>query len=162
MKSGNKRSLENKKTKRQANERDQPRGVDGQSAIIGSEHRPKRDCGRKDRQQHKNADCRNCGAPAGITSYAQGENCAGNCADKNLTGDCRSNAELFQMIVAADLSHNGKKWSGRNEDREPVANEHKRCRHAKQPRQKQHGCRHHDSGNRAGERAGQKCFCSAH
>src|SRR6266516_2758739 len=35
MKSCNKRSLENEKTKRQANERDQPRGVDRQSTITG-------------------------------------------------------------------------------------------------------------------------------
>ena len=72
------------------------------------------------------------------------------CADNKLSGHGRSNAELFEMIVAADLAHDRKKWSRLNENRKSIANDHQRRRDA-ETREQQHHDGHRDRGDKTGE-----------
>ena len=51
-------------------------------------------------------------------------------ADHKLTGNCRSNAKLLEMIVTSDLAHQRKKRTRRNEDRKAITNDHERGGHA--------------------------------
>ena len=86
-----------------------------------------------------------------MAPHDHAENRSGNRAGEKLARDCRSNAKLLEMIIATDLSHDGKKWPWRDKHREAVAYNCERCRHSKKPRQKQHHRRHRNAGNEPSE-----------
>ena len=60
----------------------------------------------------------------------QPENRSADRANHELTGNCRSNAKLLEMIVTSDLAHERKKRPRRNKDRKAITNDHERCRYA--------------------------------
>ena len=70
------------------------------------------------------------GIRAGSAPHEQRENRSTDRADHKLTGNCRSNAKLLEMIVAADLAHERKKRPRRNEHRKAIADDDERCGHA--------------------------------
>jgi hypothetical protein len=78
-----------------------------------------------------------------------------------LAGHCRSDAELLEMIVTADLAHKRKKWTRREENRKAIANDDEGCRDSERCEQ-QHRSRHHNRGDQSGEQPGRDCFRSAH
>ena len=67
---------------------------------------------------------------AGIAPDEPPENRSTDRADHKLTGNCRSNAKLLEMIVTSDLAHERKKRTRRNEDRKAIADDDERCGHA--------------------------------
>ena len=79
----------------------------------------------------------------GSSPHEQRENCSTDRADEKLTGNCRSNAELFEMIVTSDLAHERKKRTRRNEHGKAIADDDERCRDAERSEQ-QHRRRHHE------------------
>ena len=58
--------------------------------------------------------------------HDQTEQGAAERADEKLARHGRSDAELFEMIVAADAAHDRKKRTGLNKNRKPIANDRER------------------------------------
>ena len=85
-----------------------------------------------------------------------------NRAHQNLAEHGRADAELFQMIVAADTAHDPKEGLWRNENTETIAENDQRCRNVERPRQQEHGKGHGDARNNAGEKTAKHCLGSAH
>ena len=155
------RSLENENAQREAHKCKETRGIDRQSDVTGAKHRPQQNRNGHDRKHDEDRDCPNCRWPMEISPCSKTENRAGDGADQQLPGDCRSNTELFEMIVAAHFAHERKKWPRRNKNRESIANNDQRRRYAK-TRQQQHRHGHGSCRDRTSQQTGRERFNPGH
>ena len=135
-------SFEQKNAQCEADERDQSRHLNRQTDVACAEHRPQQNCEGDDRQHHENSDRPKRGGRRGFAAREQSKHRSSNRADQKLAGNCRSDAKLFQMIVAADLAHERKERSRRNEHRKAITDNYERCSHAQRSEQ-QHRGRHY-------------------
>src|SRR5207253_1064695 len=116
LKAKNEGSLEQKNAQREAYECDQARDVDRQANIACAQDRPERDSTCNNRQQNKDRYRPYRGHARRIASSEQSENHSANRAHYELAGDCRSNANVLQMIVPAYLAHEGKERTRGNKN----------------------------------------------
>ncbi len=65
------------------------------------------------------------------------------------------------MIIAAHLAHEQKKWTRRDRNRQAIANDEERGRHAERRKQQHRRC-HYDAGDQSGEQPSKNRFFSAH
>src|SRR5206468_3557337 len=119
-------SFEQKNAHGKTDKRDQTRSADGQANVTRAQNRPKRDCKHNHRQQneYRHGPKRRCSRR--IAAREQSKERSANCANDELTSYRRANAELLEMIVTADFSHNGKKRTGWDENRKTIADNEKR------------------------------------
>src|SRR5438477_7165461 len=126
------------------------------------EHRPEQNGADHQRQRYENE--KGPAIPKVLLPFATDYpvNHATNRADQNLSEHGGADAELFQMIVAADAAHDPKERFRRNENTEAIAQNHQRSRDLKDPCQQKHGEGHRNSGNEPREEATKHYFGSAH